>query len=66
MIEKSVLKGAKEIAEAGGFCWKQITTMVKDEGLPAFKRKGKGTWLAVPDDIAKWVKDQREKYLKVA
>lgn len=57
------LKGAKAICEAVGQDHKQISRLVRDEGLPAFRRGGKGKWLALPSDLARWIKVERDREL---
>lgn len=61
-MSEIVLVGAKEIGAAIGENPKEIKRLVVEEGLPAFRRKSKGTWKAIPDDLRVWVKGQRNKY----
>lgn len=65
MINKLALKGAKEIADAVGLNHKEIPRLVKEEKLPAFKLNGKGNWLALPEDLQRWLREQRNKALGV-
>lgn len=55
------LKGAKEICEAVGENPKNIHELVKDHGLPAWKRGRRGTWRALPDDLRRWIREQRDR-----
>lgn len=59
-----VYRGAKEICAVVGLDYKQITTYVNDHGLPAFKIKGQKTWIACYEDLEKWVRGQRDTYLR--
>lgn len=61
-MSEIVLVGAKEIGAAIGENPKEIKRLVVEEGLPAFRRKSKGTWKAIPEDLRAWVKGQRNKY----
>lgn len=60
--ERIVYRGAKAICGAVGVPWKEIATYVREHGLPAFKLNG-GTWIALPDDLAEWIQEQRDKHL---
>ena len=51
-----VYRGAREICGAVGVPWKEIATFVAEKGLPAWKIDGRGTWLALHDDLAEWIK----------
>lgn len=64
VIRPIVYRGAKEICGAVGVPWKEIGHYVRDKGLPAFKINGSGTWIALPEDLQEWVREQRNKYLK--
>lgn len=55
------LKGAKQICEAIGESHKEIMHLVVEEGLPAWKRRGRGGWRALPDDLRDWVRKQRDR-----
>jgi hypothetical protein len=57
-----VYRGAKEICGAVGVPWKEISTYVKVHGLPAFKLNG-GHWVALPEDLKKWIENQRDIHL---
>ena len=59
-----VYRGAKEICGAVGVPWKEISHYVRDRGLPAFKINGSGTWIAIPEDLDQWIKQQRDLYLR--
>lgn len=58
-----VYRGAKEICAAIGEDYRQITVLVKEEGLPAWRRNGSGVWRALPEDLERWIVEQRGKYL---
>jgi hypothetical protein len=63
-VKIKILKGAEEIA---GFIKEdvnQIPHLVKDEGLPAWKRTYRGPWRALDIDLCRWLLSQRKKYLK--
>lgn len=62
--KKFLLKGAKEICDAVGENPRDIKDLVENEGLPAWKRsdKPKEPWRAHPDRLAKWAREQDEKY----
>jgi hypothetical protein len=55
------LKGAKEICDAVGENPKNIHDLVKDHGLPAWKRGRRGAWRALPDDLRRWIREQRDR-----
>tara|TARA_Y100001978_G_C23698661_1_gene439308 strand:- start:2796 stop:3032 length:237 start_codon:yes stop_codon:yes gene_type:complete len=55
------LKGARDICDAVGENPKNIHELVKDHGLPAWKRGAKGTWRALPDDLRQWIREQRDR-----
>ena len=59
-----VYRGAKEICGAVGVPWKEISHYVRERGLPAFKINGSGTWVAMPEDLHEWIKEQRDQSLK--
>lgn len=54
------LRGARMICEAVGENHKEIVSLVRDKGLPAWKREEKGTWRALPEDLRRWVKGLRD------
>ena len=58
-----VYRGAKEICAAVGIPWKELNLFVKKDKLPAFKLNGRGPWLALPDDLERWMQKQRDSYL---
>jgi len=60
-----VYRGAKEIAAAVGINYKQIRHYVDDKGLPAFRIDDAGHWIALPDDLLRWVKKQRDQCLNL-
>ena len=60
-MDQFCLKGAKEICDAVGENPKLIHELVKDHGLPAWKRGAKGTWRALPDDLNRWIREQRDR-----
>ncbi len=57
-----VYRGAKEICAAVGLNWKDFGRYVRDLGLPAFKVEGSSQWLATPDDLERWLKEQQRKF----
>jgi hypothetical protein len=63
-MEIIVLRGSKEICAAVGVNWKRIREYVDHKGLPAWQIDGKGPWLALPEDLAKWIHRQRDEHLK--
>ena len=58
-------KGAKAICKAAGENPREIANLVKS-GFPAFKVGGRGPWKALPEDLKRWVKEQRDKNLQNA
>jgi hypothetical protein len=58
-----VYRGAREIGAAAGINWKELTLYVQRYGLPAFKIDGRGTWLARPASLDRWLSDQEARYL---
>lgn len=60
---KIVYRGAKEICSVIGEDYKNIVYLVEKEGLPAWRRNGKGLWRALPKDLIEWMAVQRKKYL---
>jgi len=63
-IEIETLKGAVEICAFIKEDPKKITYLVKNEGLPAWKRSISGQWRALNIDLYGWMIAQRKKYLK--
>lgn len=57
------VKGARAICEAVGENPKQIVRLVRDLGLPAWRRAGSGSWRALPEDLKRWVLSQRNQHL---
>ena len=57
------LKGAKEICEAVGENPRNITELVRHKGLPAWKRDDKGSWRALPEDLQRWIREQRDRHI---
>lgn len=57
------LRGAKAICEAVGENPKEMVTLVRVKGLPAWKREGKGPWRALPEDLQCWLRAQRDRSL---
>ncbi|WP_319525760.1 hypothetical protein [uncultured Desulfosarcina sp.] len=55
-------KSAEEIAKYIGENPNKINHLVKNENLPAWRRKGIGPWRALDIDLDKWLVDQRDKY----
>lgn len=62
-INRIVFKGAKNICSAVGINWKEISYFVIEKKLPAFKIDGKGSWIARPVDLEKWVEKQSKENL---
>lgn len=58
------LKGAEEICDFIKEDRKSINDLVKNEGLPAWKRGENGVWRALNVDLQHWMVHQRNKYLK--
>jgi len=57
------LKGARDICSAVGENPKNTNELVKDFGLPAWKRDTKGTWRALPSDLRRWIREQRDRHI---
>lgn len=55
------LKGAREICDAVGENSRNIIELVRDKGLPAWKREDKGAWRALPEDLHRWIREQRDR-----
>lgn len=60
-MDSFCIKGARDICEAVGESPKQINELVAEHGLPAWKRDIKGTWRALPDDLHRWLRQQRDR-----
>ncbi len=59
-MSQIAIKGAAAICEAVGMNRKGIARLVRESGLPAFKVEGKGNWVALPEDLHKWLRSQRD------
>ncbi len=57
------LKGAREICDAVGENPRRINELVRDRGLPAWKRDDKGIWRALPEDLHRWIREQRDRHI---
>jgi len=57
------IKGARAICEAVGENPKHITSLVDELGLPAWRRGGTGSWRALPEDLKRWILEQRNSHL---
>lgn len=57
-------KGADKICGYVDEDPKQITYLVEQENLPAWKRQINGTWRALNVDLDKWMLFQRSKYIQ--
>lgn len=57
------LRGAKEICKAVGENPKEMAYLVREVGLPAWKRSGRGVWKALPEDLLEWAQYQRDQSL---
>lgn len=58
------LRGAHDICAAVGENPKHILRLVREQGLPAWRRGGKGAWRALPDDLKCWLAAQRDRNLE--
>ncbi len=61
MHQEICLKGAKEICYAVGENPKEIVSLVREHGLPAWKRADRGRWRALPEDLRLWMRQQRDR-----
>lgn len=59
-----VYRGQEEISRAVGINWKNFSYYVRKKELPVFRIDGKGSWLAMPDDLKEWLHIQRKNNLK--
>lgn len=55
--------GSKAICAAVGENPREILRLVRDSGLPAWKRGGRGLWRALPRDLEAWLLIQRDQHL---
>lgn len=62
-MEEYCLKGAKDICVAVGENPKNMHELVNDHGLPAWKRDVNGTWRALPEDLRRWIREQRDRHI---
>jgi len=62
-VDNICLKGARDICSAVGENPKNTNELVKDFGLPAWKRDTKGTWRALPSDLRRWIREQRDRHI---
>lgn len=64
-MERSIcLRGAKAICTAVGENPKEIVRLVREKGLPAWKRENRGTWRALPEDLSDWLREERNRNLR--
>jgi hypothetical protein len=63
-MDSICLKGAKEICQAVGENPKNMHLLVREHGLPAWKRGVNGTWRALPEDLRAWMREQRDRHLR--
>lgn len=52
-------RGVTEISAAVGVNPKRFNHYVKERGLPAFQFERGGTYVALDEDLKKWLEDQR-------
>jgi hypothetical protein len=57
------IRGARAICQAVGENPKHIVRLVKEHGLPAWRREGTGSWRALPEDLKGWMLIQRNRHL---
>jgi len=57
-----VLKGREAICEAVNESPKDFLRLVRDEGLPAWRRNEGDAWRALPEELAEWMRSQSAKY----
>ena len=55
--------GAKAIGAAVGVSWKNLRYFVEEKGLPAFRIDNTGRWVALPEDLSRWLVQQRDEQL---
>ncbi|WP_022662130.1 hypothetical protein [Paucidesulfovibrio longus] len=63
MGDSICIKGAKAICSAVGENPKEIVRLVREKGLPAWKRENRGSWRALPEDLSRWMRDQRNRHI---
>jgi hypothetical protein len=61
--QEYIIKGREKIAEAVGKSGRDIPTLVKQEGLPAYQEDGNGPWYARSDDLVIWSIWKADQYL---
>lgn len=64
MTDHIIYSGAKAISEAVGVNWKNLPWYIREKGLPAFRIDGKGSYMAIPDDLREWILKMRDENLK--
>ncbi|MDY0306363.1 MAG: DNA-binding protein [Desulfovibrio aminophilus] len=57
--------GSKAIGAVIGESPREVGRLVAEQGLPAWKREGRGAWRALPSDLELWLQGQRDRYLGV-
>ena len=62
-MSELLIKGAAAIAREIGENRNTIPKLVEEEGLPAWRRDGQGPWKALPEDLTKWLREQRTKHI---
>jgi len=62
-IQPLCYRGTVEISNAVGINHKNFRHFVKCKGLPAFRIEGKGNYIALAEDLEKWLKSERDKHL---
>ncbi|MBI9078316.1 MAG: hypothetical protein JEY79_01090 [Pseudodesulfovibrio sp.] len=63
MDTKFLIKGCSKIGQAIGKSGREIPSLVKDHGLPAYREDLNGPWYARPDDLDIWSIVQADKHL---
>jgi len=56
--------GAKAIGTAVGVNWKNLRHYIDDLGLPAFRIDNSGPWVALREDLVRWLEQQRNEQLR--
>lgn len=62
-LKPVLYRGAEEICQVIKVDRKKIPNLVKNEGLPAWQKKNGGVYYALHEDLLKWARTQRDKYL---